>query len=121
MKIIKHKEDLPTPCKTCRKLRQTVRIPVYHCGLKMHFPTKKNTCKREDMNTVGLFKKFLRDNGIYEKYCRNFDVEYFGNNGKIKGAYNFINEAFVWVYTKEGHSFWRAMKDKWENILKQRG
>ena len=121
MKIIKHKEDLPTPCKTCRKLRQTVRIPVYHCGLKMHFPTKKNTCKREDMNTVGLFKKFLRDNGIYEKYCRNFDVEYLGNNGKIKGADNFINEAFVWVDTKEGHSFWRAMKDKWENILKQRG
>lgn len=119
MKIIKNKTDLPTPCKTCRKLRQTVRIPVYHCGLKMHFPTKKNTCKREDMNTVGLFKKFLRDNGIYEKYCRNFDVEFTGGETKIKGRYNFILRAFSWWRSPEKEDFWIKMDRKWCETLKK--
>ena len=118
MKIIKNKTDLPTPCKTCRKLRQTVRIPVYHCGLKMHFPTKKNTCKREDMNAVGLFKKFLRDNGIYEKYCRNFNVNYAGNNnGKIKHKFYFISGAFFWRRTKDGFDFWEEMNKRWISYI----
>lgn len=120
MKIIKHKEDLPTPCKTCRKLRQTVRIPVYHCGLKMHFPTKKNTCKREDMNTVGLFKKFLRDNGIYEKYCRNFDVDYNEGSMIIKHPHAYIWNAFDFYKTPERYFFWRGFSYKWEDLLLKR-
>jgi hypothetical protein len=113
MKIIKHQDDLPTPCKTCKKLSQTIRIPVYHCGLKLHFPTVKNTCKREKMKAVPLFKKFLRDNGIFEKYCRNFDKTYLANNGKIKNPLDFIELAFDWGGTPEGNLFWLIIDDKW--------
>lgn len=116
MKIIKLKEDLPTPCKTCRKLRQAVRIPVYHCALRLHFPTVKNTCKREDMKAVELFKKFLRDNGIYEKYCRNFDVKY--NNGtKIKNIKDFIYNAFLWGNTSDGYEYWLFMDERWQSFV----
>ena len=119
MKIIKHKEDLPAPCKTCRKLRQTVRVPVYHCALKLHFPTAKNTCKREDMKAVPLFKKFLRDNGIYEKYCKNFDVKY--NRGTIiKRPHLFIRHAFDFVSADSGYFFWREMDIKWVKLLENR-
>ena len=113
MKIIKNKTDLPTPCKTCLKLRQTVRIPVYHCALKLHFPTVKNTCKREDMKASDLFKKFLRDNGIYEKYCRNFNKIYNGNSTKIKTAEGYIIEPFLWRTSNEGHDFWLKINKKW--------
>ena len=113
MKIIKNKTDLPTPCKTCRRLRQTVRIPVYHCALKLHVPTVKNTCKREDMKSVELFKKFLKDNGIYEKYCRNFDKTYQNNKGKIKNPLDFFDLAFNWRDSPEGSLYWAIMDDKW--------
>ena len=119
MKIIKNKTDLPTPCKTCRKLRQTVRIPVYHCALKLHFPTVKNTCKREDMKTVPLFKKFLRENGVYGMYCRNFDTKY--NHGTIiKRPHLFIRNAFDFVGADGGYFFWRWIDKKWVKLLEER-
>lgn len=119
MKIIQNKTDLPTPCKTCRKLRQTVRIPVYHCALKLHFPTTKNTCKRYKMNAHELFKKFLKEKGVYELYCQNFDKNYesgthvWKNGNKIKGIYFFVVLAFLWGNTPEGDSFWIKIDDEW--------
>jgi len=119
MKIIKHKEDLPTPCKTCRKLRQTIRIPVYHCGLKLHFPTVKKTCKREKMKAVPLFKKFLRDNGIFEQYYNNSVLEYGSKTHKIVGKYTFISSAFCFSKTVEGFDFWDCYMWKWKEVLER--
>lgn len=118
MKIIKHKTDLPTPCKTCRKLRQTIRIPVYHCALRLHFPTVKNTCKREDMKAGTLFKKFLKDNGILEAYCQNYDKEKLGTI--IKDPWSFIDSVFKWDYTEQGGNFWCIINYKWKRVLAQR-
>ena len=123
MKIIQNKTDLPTPCKTCRKLRQTVRIPVYHCALKLHFPTKKNTCKRYKMKAQDLFKKFLKEKGAFELYCQNFDENYecstYKIGKKIKRIYYFIVLAFLWENTPQGHNFWSKMDDEWIEYTKK--
>ena len=120
MKIIKNKTDLPTPCKTCRKLRQTVRIPVYHCALKLHFPTTKNTCKRYKMNAQELFKKFLKEKGVYELYCQNFDENYangslYTNMGKIRGSHRFLTFAFDWEQSADGWYFWQNINNEWRS------
>ena len=118
MKIIQNKTDLPTPCKTCRKLRQTVRIPVYHCALKLHFPTKKNTCKRYKMKAQEQFKKFLKEKGVFKLYCQEFDENYLGwcyckEGKKIYGKEYFLRLAFNWIESQHGHNFWYEIHKDW--------
>ena len=120
MKIIWTKEELPTPCKTCRKLRLTVRVPVYHCALKLHFPTIKNTCKRYQIKPQQIFIKFLKEKRVFELYCKNFDENYangslYKNTKKIRGSHRFLTFAFDWWQSAEGWHFWQNINNEWRS------
>ena len=71
------------------------------------------------MNAKELFKKFLKEKGVYDLYCQNFDKNYEGgtnvrkNGNKIKGIYFFVVLAFLWGNTPEGDSFWKKIDDEW--------
>lgn len=68
------------------------------------------------MKASELFKKFLIDNGIYKKYCWNFNIKY--NKGtKIKNKKDFIYNAFSWGNTSEGYEYWHFMDERWQSFI----
>jgi hypothetical protein len=70
------------------------------------------------MKAGPLFKKFLKDNGILEAYCQNYDKENVGTI--IKDPFGFIDSVFRWDETPQGPYLWMEMDHRWKNILKQR-
>ena len=117
MKIIEQFEQLPKCCQTCKSLLRTIRIPVYHCELKQHFPTKKHSCKREKMRIVPRFKKFLKDHGAYNMYAMNCDPVFNGNSTKIKDPLCYLTRAFRFKTTPQGWSFWVDLCFEWDKVL----
>ena len=61
------------------------------------------------------FEKFLKDNGAYDKYCKNFDMEHcYGSFDKTR----YVDIGFIWGDTEEGRSFWANLNKIW---VKQNG
>ena len=55
-------------------------------------------------------------------YINDFSIEKIKDtkNNKILGIENFFSYAFYWCETKEGHSYWADIDEKWKNICKKK-
>jgi len=70
------------------------------------------------------FYQFLKNHDIFDEYHKNFKI----NKGKIReqeSTFDFfqisplrwIDEAFSWVKTSEGYTFWYTVNQQWFNEL----
>ena len=64
------------------------------------------------------FENFLRREGVYKKYMNNLDNEGRARMNLTK-PYSFVNDAFLWVNTREGCIFWKNINDKWQIEVEQ--
>lgn len=82
-----------------------------------HFIKNMTTNKQQ-------FIHFLKQNNVYEQFLTNFDKrESFRNFIYPKSKYlseveplDFLNRAFTWCYTKEGHDFWYYLSIEWKDF-----
>lgn len=74
----------------------------------------------ENIDYKSIFLRFLKHFGLYNKFIRNIAkqtyIENFKTN-KIKPLY-YIDHAFIWKNTSEGHIFWSKLDDAWRDITK---
>ena len=87
------------------------------------------------------FITFLKENNVYQRYKMNISCSLFGGynimgyifgfKSKVLGVYkrqphnpynpfaveNYINNAFTWNETKEGHKFWSNLDQKWRKVV----
>lgn len=82
-------------------------------------------------DTIALFKLFLEMNNALIPYLEGIkdgDLKLSSKfkttcgagdrDGTQKGyGVSFIGRAFEWVFTKEGHMYWRKLDCKWEEVL----
>ena len=61
-------------------------------------------------------KKFLKKEGVYEKFVANVDEYWSKFNTINKCAFETIIDAFLWRQTPEGHDFWKNLDDKFYAI-----
>lgn len=61
------------------------------------------------------FIQFLKDEGVFEQYKNNWDVDWVSKPITSPGSY--IDDAFHWRSTPEGSGFWAGIDDKWVTIL----
>ena len=76
------------------------------------------------------FIRFLKEKGAYAAYRRNFGLKYIktwhktlydkiGVNGMtffdVVNWKLYINHAFHWASTKEGHEFWQEISIEWSH------
>jgi hypothetical protein len=81
-----------------------------------------------DIDNKKLFFRFLKEKGVYAAYRRNFGLKYLktwhndlyrkiGVDGKtffdVVHWTLYINHAFHWASTKEGHEFWKEISREW--------
>lgn len=64
------------------------------------------------------FENFLKREGVYKKYMNNLDNEGRARMNLTK-PYSFVNDAFIWVNTREGCIFWKNINDKWQIEVEQ--
>lgn len=71
----------------------------------------------------GLFIKFLLHKNCYSEYYRNYQEQNYiwfdiRNKKHIKtyNPYEYINMAFGWSETMEGHRFWSSLNDLWRGF-----
>ena len=57
-------------------------------------------------------KQFLVDNNIYEAFMENVDPTRLLTNDTL----SFINRYIYWAATPQGHYYWAALDEAWENI-----
>lgn len=122
-----YKNELPKCCDVCRNVKEvkTMACRNYTCSLKLIFPTKKQTCQKQSIIYPKLFKKFLREKGVYKLYAKNLNREWCkeccGKYGKISDPYEYINYAFRWCDTMlsktEAHNFWSDLSEEWTQIV----
>lgn len=70
------------------------------------------------------FKKFLRKHKAYDLFKLNTlrdisslpDISEYFKTGR---AADYIDRAFTWSDTKEGHDFWEKLHDEWRDIVKK--
>lgn len=63
--------------------------------------------------------QFLKDNGMYESFIRNFNKEKFNNLIKYSESKSVkIVNSFSWKDTKEGVDLWNKLDDKLSNLGK---
>jgi hypothetical protein len=63
-------------------------------------------------------KKFLKKEGVYEKFVANVD-EYWSKIKTInKRPFDTIIDAFLWYKTPEGFEFWKDLDDKYNEATK---
>ena len=78
---------------------------------------------------IKLFKRFIKENGVYGSYLKQYDPNFAGiiygflysaNINKFLTCIsndNPICDAFSWRDSKEGLEFWRMVESKWEDCL----
>lgn len=78
-----------------------------------------------------LFYEFLVKNGVLFKYLENISTNNFTTIDSVfelcykqspsadckQAAYGLINNGFTWQETKQRHTFWRILDNKWGMIL----
>lgn len=53
--------------------------------------------------------EYLKDNGVYERFIKNFDKEYYDTtDNHIE-----IDNCFSWDNSNEGYDYWNDLEDKW--------
>lgn len=67
-----------------------------------------------------LLYKFLKEQGVFQRYITNACKRYYcditkKNIEEILQICNGIEDAFIWQDTKEGHDFWLNLNEKWGN------
>ena len=80
------------------------------------------------------FIRFLKEKGVYAAYRRNFTLEYikkWHHNLYIKIAVDgenfydvvnqslYINHAFHWEKSPEGHYFWENLSSEWKVLVQK--
>ena len=75
-----------------------------------------------NLNRKKIFIRFLKENNCYKQYCKNYNntLDELYESNEYNGELNISNEifdAFSWVSTKEGFSFWDDVDDKWTIFL----
>ncbi len=72
-----------------------------------------------------IFIDFLDSRGILDLFISNFEMQHdiiFCDYMIYRKALfcNFIDYAFYWDRTLEGHEFWRDIQNDWNNMLRGR-
>jgi hypothetical protein len=80
------------------------------------------------------FIRFLKEHGVYAAYRRNFGLKYikvWHHELYIKIAVDgenffdvvdwrfYINHAFRWETSPEGHDFWQKLSHSWQSLSKE--
>jgi len=75
------------------------------------------------------FVKFLKDNGVYDKFIHNCKIAVTNSLNFVKTwktietfcidiiKYRYIRDSFDWRKTKEGYNFWSKINEKWRGYL----
>lgn len=91
--------------------------------------TKRNKCD----NKIELFEKFLTANKVYANYYAyiiNKNINIPRNIKRVKDARDwlvmndpkdYIDGAFWWHDTPQGHDFWEKLNEKWKTELRRHG
>lgn len=81
-----------------------------------------HNCKyhKETRMAIKLFLKFLIKVGAYSIYIRNMtherNAEWITKHHPIDDCYDYINDAFLWEITPEGHSYWESLHNEWREL-----
>lgn len=76
------------------------------------------------MSYTELFRKFLLERGIYDKFCKNINLTYRGMRctfdvfTKLVPIHWFVFCAFTWEETPEGGAYWEDIDTKWKMYYK---
>lgn len=68
------------------------------------------------MNNWRKFEAFLKREGVYEKYMKNL-LQQGGQIDAFEYPSEYVNAAFSWAGTDEGHSLWIDIDIKWGEEL----
>ena len=71
-------------------------------------------------NAVKIFRQFLRQRNAWEPYVihtRKNVMRPFYPNVQRSSPTTFLNCAFAWSYTPQGHNYWQQINDEWVNFL----
>ncbi len=63
------------------------------------------------------FKNFLNINGALLSYITNTLM--LGNKSTSYNQKNYINDAFTWASTKQGHAYWEDLYYRWKSHINQ--
>lgn len=75
-----------------------------------------------------IFFNWLKSKGVYEAYklARHNTNHLLGEARRTNGyyrrrlvPYQFINQAFTWRLTPEGHDFWDNINSDWRHYLRE--
>ena len=69
------------------------------------------------MNKKELFISFLKINRIYRRFLKNCDIPI---DKLCIAPILFVNGAFVFYETEEGHDYWANIDMKWRAYLKKK-
>lgn len=75
-----------------------------------------------EQTLIEQFEQFLLDNNIYSQFCSNILTKYktlLTEYCKNIHPFNYIMDAFIWSYTKEGYDFWYEFNRKWRKIYEE--
>ena len=70
------------------------------------------------MDTVKIFKKFLKEKGIKNVYKQEIQ-NHWGSGIKIKDVvgglapYEVLDSSFHWAKTEQGHLYWSTIENMW--------
>lgn len=57
--------------------------------------------------------EFLKEKGVYDKFVKNFDKEYYNDKGIGFYKYIAIKTAFEWSRSLEGYDYWDKLDIQW--------
>lgn len=98
---------------------------AYICTNQIHIDTM---IKKTEQTAISFFcwryfSKWLRDKDLEKAFKDNFETEQGGHFNIYRYMFErcgwpmqieeFVNYAFTWSDTPEGHRFWKAVNDEW--------
>ena len=75
------------------------------------------------MNIYRLFRRFLQEKGCEREFDEAFTCQHPGYRLDARlweilgGDEFFLGRAFDWTLTREGRDYWKAMDQKWYNLV----
>lgn len=73
--------------------------------------------KQEDSDVKKLFIQFLKDEGVYNRFCAYLHKDINEFLKKQRGPEFYISSTFIFGDTDEGGPFWSKIHDKWVKLL----
>ena len=71
---------------------------------------------------IKIFKRFLKEIGVYSAFFRNMKTSRFDNSIsiedylKIRRKDEVVSASFDWLFSPEGHAFWERVYKVWFSI-----